>query len=277
MFGRWASPLVLTAQSLPAGPQTRVQSGVGTVTAAQPADEQSAPDISQLNPQLQQQWDHAANTHLGNIIVTPFSNRKVQWTCDQCPAVHPHVWLAPVYGRSYGKGCPFCTGRKVCRHNSLPTKAPGVAAQWHPTNNMSQPQNFVAFSHTKAHWLCPACNHTWSASIAHRVLGHGCPNCHVKSKAVKYKRQPSFAACKHPLLAEWDHRRNAEAGYFPERVTLGSNKQVFWLCTACPAGREHSYSAQPNARTRSHIPSGCPQCAGHKACKCNSLRRITLT
>ena len=146
------------------------------------------------------------------------------------------------------------------------------AAQWHPTKNKLKPEHATAFSNKAAHWLCPACNHTWSASIARRVVGRSCPNCHVKSNSVKYTKQPTFAACKHPLLAEWDYRRNAKAGHFPERITLSSNKQIFWLCPACPAGQEHSHSALPCTRTSCHIPSGCPYCAGHKACRCNSLR-----
>ena len=249
----------------------RAHSYGGPIAVAQPVTQQGTPDISQLSPQLKQQWDHAANAHLGNIVITRGTGRKVQWICDQCPDGYLHIWLATVHSRGQGNGCPYCTGRKVCKHNSLPTKAPGVAAQWHPTNNMTQPEDFTASCRTKAHWLCPACNHTWSAAIGHRVRGYGCPACNRKSGRRNSKRQPTFAACKHPLLAEWDHQRNAEAGHFPERITLGSNKQISWLCPACPAGQEHSYTAQPNVRTRSHRPSGCPQCAGRKACKCNSL------
>ena len=248
-----------------------MQSFAGAFAAAQPAEEQGTPDISQLSSQLQQQWDHDANAHLGTIVITRFSHRKVQWRCEHCPDGHPHVWLAMVRNRSEGKGCPFCSGRRVCKHNSLHTLAPAIAAQWHPTQNLSQPEEFTAHSRTKAHWLCPACNHIWPAAIFMRVRGHGCPICKGKSAKHNSKRQPTFAACNHPLLAEWDHRRNAEAGHFPDKITLGSNKQIFWLCPNCPAGQQHSYSAQPCMRTRRHRPSGCPQCAGHKACKCNSL------
>ncbi|KAL3147935.1 hypothetical protein ABBQ32_002639 [Trebouxia sp. C0010 RCD-2024] len=50
---------------------------------------QGGPDISNLDPALQQQWDHAANAHLGNIAMKPYSAKKVHWTCDQCPGATP--------------------------------------------------------------------------------------------------------------------------------------------------------------------------------------------
>ncbi|KAL3130404.1 hypothetical protein ABBQ38_008228 [Trebouxia sp. C0009 RCD-2024] len=85
--------------------------------------------------------------------------------------------------------------------------------------------------------------------------------------------QPTFAGCQHPLLAEWDHKRNALRGNHPEKIKLRSNKQIFWLCTKCPAGQEHSWFAQPFSRTSRSKP-GCPVCAGQAACKCNPLQAL---
>ena len=92
------------------------------------------PDISLLRA-LQRQWDHAANAHLGNIVIKPFSSRSVAWKCDACPDGHLHQWTAVVYGRTRGSGCPHCKGRKVCKHNCLRTVAPWAAAQWHYNAN----------------------------------------------------------------------------------------------------------------------------------------------
>ncbi|KAL3155490.1 hypothetical protein ABBQ38_011044 [Trebouxia sp. C0009 RCD-2024] len=92
--------------------------------------EQQGPNISLLAPALQKQWDHTANAGLGDIDIRPYSYRKVQWICDQCPDGHPHSWSATVASRTNGTGCPLCRGCKVCKHNSLAAKAPSVAAQW---------------------------------------------------------------------------------------------------------------------------------------------------
>ena len=72
------------------------------------------------------------------------------------------------------------------------------------------------------------------------------------------------------LLAQWDHKRNADHGHSPDKVRLKAHKHIFWLCNKCPAGQEHSWSTRPiycSGRSK----TGCPFCAGHRACRCNSL------
>ena len=239
--------------------------------------QQEGPDISRLNSALQQQWDHAANAHLGNIAITPGINKKVWWVCDQCPDGYLHSWEASVSNRSAGTGCPQCSGRKVCKHNCLATKAPWVAAQWDYTANDGTPDSTVAQSNQPVAWLCDACGHKWRAALGQRVSKNrrGCPRC-AKSKHII--KQPTFAECRDPqvitLLAEWDHERNAPQGNFPYNITLQSSKQIFWLCFRCPLGQEHSWSARPCDRSKPSRP-GCPVCAGHATCKCNSLQALS--
>ena len=231
--------------------------------------QQEGPDIRLLEPALQKQWDHAANAHLGNILITPHTNRKVSWTCDQCPDDHLHSWSAGVNSRSNGNGCPQCIGRKVCRHSSLATKAPWAAAQWDYEANDGTPDTVVSQSCQKLGWCCDVCSHKWTASPHHRVSkGTGCPEC---ARFKKWTRRPTFAS--HPLLAEWDHRRNAANDFFPANITLGSAKQIFWLCHKCPAGQLHSWSAPPYSRA-GRFKAGCPVCAGQVACRCNSLQAL---
>ncbi|KAL3140448.1 hypothetical protein ABBQ38_004707 [Trebouxia sp. C0009 RCD-2024] len=233
------------------------------------------PDISKLHPALQQQWDHAANAHLGNIVIKPHSAKKVRWTCDQCPDGHLHTWSARVSHRTRGDGCPQCGSRQVCKHNSLATKAPLVAAQWDYKANSGTPDDVVAQSNHKANWHCKLCGCKWEATPNARVSKKktGCPQCGDHARTKKRTTHPTFAECKHPLLAEWDFDRNAAQGHFPDKVRLRSSKKIFWLCTKCPAGQKHSWSAAPYHRTgRSH--AGCPFCAGMAACRCNSLQAL---
>ena len=238
------------------------------------AAQQGGPDISRLDPDLQKQWDHAANAHLGSAGITPHSRKKVGWTCDQCPDGHPHSWSATVSHRTNGTGCPQCRGRKVCKHNCLATKDPLVAAQWDHEKNEDTPDDVVAQSNQPAHWHCDACGHKWRAKICARVskTKSGCPQCAKTARTAKKVTQPTIA--EDPVfLAQWDHKRNAEQGHFPDKIRLKSHKQIFWLCNECPLGQQHSWSASPNSRTL-HSKSGCPVCAGHAACKCNSLQAL---
>lgn len=89
--------------------------------------QQSKADTSQLSPHLQRQWNHAKNAHLGSLLVAPRTQRRVWWSCDQCPDGHAHEWVTAVNNRTNGAGCPFCAGSKVCQHNSLVTEAPAMA------------------------------------------------------------------------------------------------------------------------------------------------------
>ncbi|KAL3153608.1 hypothetical protein ABBQ32_013214 [Trebouxia sp. C0010 RCD-2024] len=233
--------------------------------------QQEGRDISKLNSALQQQWDHKANAHLGNIIIKLNCPRKVWWTC---PDGHLHTWSAVVQNRTRGSGCPQCSSRQVCKHNSLATKAPLVAAQWDYQASDCTPDDVMAQSNHMANWHCKVCGCKWEATPNARVSKRkaGCPQCANDAKTKKLTH-PSFAECNHPLLAERDHKRNAAQGHFPDRVRLHSTKQIFWLCSKCPAGQEHSWSAVPHNRT-GRSKTGCPLCAGQAACACNSLQAL---
>ena len=84
-------------------------------------------------------------------------------------------------------------------------------------------------------------------------------------------KQPTFEAARHQLLREWDYERNAADGIHPNKTTLGSNKLVHWQCQQCPKGQLHRYQMPAYNRTGSHC-QGCPYCAGHQVCTCNSLQ-----
>ena len=35
------------------------------------------------------------------------------------------------------------------------------------------------------------------------------------------------------LLNEWNYERNNQLGLFPDKLTCGSNKSVWWKCSKC--------------------------------------------
>ncbi len=239
-------------------------------SVSQQAKQQQGPDISLLSRKLQQQWDHAKNAHLGNMLITPHTSQKVQWTCPDCPDGHPHQWEVSVVHRKRYEGCPFCLGRRVCQHNSVATKAPNVAASWDSTANDGTPHDFTANSSRRKQWHCHVCGHKWLARISSRVVGQtGCPECYNLKRAWPKVRLPTLAECNHPLLKDWDTEANAKEGLFPDKLTLGSNKRVHWLCRKCPLGLTHKYTSSVNSRALAG--KGCSICDGFSTCKCNSL------
>lgn len=230
------------------------------------------PNISALDPHLQQQWHPTANQHLVSIVISKFSRRKAWWACHDCPDGYLHEWEASMVARSRGSGCPQCSGHKLCKHSSLATKFPEVAPYWDVVKNGCTADQIHAQSNQMAYWKCPVCNHAWIDSPHRRVCAaSACAKCNLGHDRQPYTRHPTFAACQHHLLQEWDFKRNDAAGIFPSEVTLGSMTRVHWKCDKCPAGQQHLWVAKAAGRTgRKH--SGCPFCANKAVCKCNSLQ-----
>ena len=231
------------------------------------------PDISMLSPELQKQWHVDLNRHLGAVKVGPYSGTQAVWQCDKCPAGQPHIWTTTVKSRTHGTQCPFCNGNRVCLHNSLATIAPATARYWNYSKNDKPPEEVLAGCRYRAEWKCPACKHEWQARVDSRtskwLLMSGCPACSTRTPK---KSHPTCAEAMPPEMAEWDYERNDTEGIFSHKVTLGSCKQVHWICSRCPRGQPHRWTAMPAKRIGKG--TGCPVCDGKQACVCNSLASL---
>ncbi len=169
------------------------------------------PNISLLADELQKQWHDGLNMHLGDVLIKPGSDRKAWWSCDQCPDGFPHIWEATILNRTYGRGCPFCSGNAICQHNTLARKAPEVALFWDAKKNHPLSADDVTVSsNMKAHWKCSDCLYEWQAPVVVKARGNtGCPKCaKAHQRRAADQRHPTFAAAKHALLQQWDHDRN---------------------------------------------------------------------
>lgn len=133
-------------------------------------------------PDLVKQWHPTKNGKLTPDNVTPKSDKKVWWICEK-----GHEWQTAVKNRSKGAGCHYCSNQKVYAGNSLATKQPEVAKEWHPTKNGKlTPEKVTAGSNKKAWWLCKK-GHEWEAVIASRSSGAGCFYCHSQSSAMELR------------------------------------------------------------------------------------------
>jgi hypothetical protein len=186
-------------------------------------------DLATTHPELAAQadgWDPktlSANSH-----------KKQNWTCS-----HGHKWAAVVYSRTFGKGCPFCSGNSVLSgFNDLATTYPELAAQadgWDPRTTTSK-------SGKKVRWKCSE-SHTWYAIIGNRIKGVGCPICSGRDVLLNV----NDLATTHPELA-------AQAdGWDPKTLKAHSGKKVRWKC---PEG--HQWTAAVYSRASG---IGCPTCA----------------
>ena len=164
------------------------------------------------------EWHYVKNGSLRPEEVKLGSGKKVWWTCSK-----GHVWQTRIVDRKK-YGCPYCSGRFLCREKSLHFLKPEIAKDWHPTNNGKlTPRDVSLYSHKKAWWVCKN-GHSWEAVIYSRASGKGCPYC--SGKIVSKERS---LAAKNPRLArEWHPTKNGDLT--PYKVTAFSNKEVWWKC-----------------------------------------------
>jgi rubrerythrin len=133
-------------------------------------------------PDLARELHSTRNDGLDAETLAVFSTKKVWWLCRECA----HEWETTPANRSRGgTGCPACWRRrrgpvamKVPYERSLAAKDPDLAAELHPEHTAGvDPSRIGARSDQKLWWRCKICGHPWSARVADRSAGTGCPAC----------------------------------------------------------------------------------------------------
>ena len=106
------------------------------------------------------------------------SGKIVWWRCNK-----GHEWQARIADRNNGRGCPFCSGKKILKgFNDLQSVNPALAEEWnYKKNNSLSPTDVFPNSHKKVWWICQK-GHEWQAIIVNRNKGNGCPICARKSR-----------------------------------------------------------------------------------------------
>ena len=83
-------------------------------------------------PNLCEQIHPTKNGDFNPVNYTYGSGKKVWW---KCPEGDDHEWVTRIDDRARGRGCPFCSGRRVSVTNNLLVSDPKIANEWHPTKN----------------------------------------------------------------------------------------------------------------------------------------------
>ena len=204
-------------------------------------------DVGTTHPLIAKEWDLEYNS-IKPSDVTAGSHKKIQWKCRTCG----NKWEAPIYNRTSGHGCPYCSGRKATKRiNDLETANPHLAREWnYEKNNGLLPSEFTANSGKTVWWKCQE-GHEWQAKISNRNNGRGCPFCAGKKVLAGYNDLQT----QNPMLAkEWNYEKNN--GLVPCEVSPKSGKTVWWKCN-----KGHEWQARIDSRSTGN---GCPQCAKEK-------------
>ena len=105
-------------------------------------------DLKTLYPDIANQWCAELNGDNKPENYTAKSNKVFSWECDE-----GHIWEAPIFSRTRGKGCPYCANKIVDVSKSLKATHPYLAAEWHPTKNGDlTPEKVTAGSGKKVWW-----------------------------------------------------------------------------------------------------------------------------
>lgn len=130
---------------------------------------------------------------------------------------------------------------------------------WNKNNEIGlNPEKISMKSDKKPWWICKACSASWQTAVYIRSNGHGCPICSRKTASQKMKINQPYVATNYELMQEWDIEKNSSIGLYPDKITCGSSKKVWWLCKKCG----HSWCAIPRSRKDG---TGCPVCSRSKA------------
>lgn len=135
-------------------------------------------DLATLEPIIAAQWNFVRNAPLLPSEITVSSTRKVWWTCK-----NNHDWEATPGSRKRGRGCPYCTNKKIIfGYNDLATSHPKLINQWHPTkNDPLVPEDLTYGSIKSVWWICDY-GHEWKVSPNQRTsYNTDCPECCLPS------------------------------------------------------------------------------------------------
>ncbi len=208
-------------------------------------------DIKTMYPELAKEWNVEKNNGVLPENVIAGGTKKVWWHCSK-----GHEWQAALYSRISGRGCPYCSNKKLLSgYNDFATVYPEFVHEWnYEKNGELKPDSISCGSVTKIWWKCSK-GHEWYESPNQRRRSDGsfsqCIYCAGK-KAIP--GESDLATVRPDLIREWNYERNSVQ---PSEVKPFSAKKVWWRCSNC--GLE--WQAQVSNRSNG---SGCPICRKSK-------------
>lgn len=182
----WWRCSVDPSHSWPSTISNRARLGRGCPECAFPKSDLGERSLESRCPSIANEWHPTKNDPVLPKDVPYGSQKTYWWKCKR-----GHEWTATVTGRTAREGqCPFCSGKRVAPENSLKSKFPEIAGQWHPIKNGDlEPESVTARSGEKVWWICPLNPaHEWPAIIRNRTVQMtGCSTCGREKRSVRIK------------------------------------------------------------------------------------------
>lgn len=201
-------------------------------------------NLAVKHPDVAKRW--STKNPVSPLEVTPSSNKRAWWVCDE-----GHEYDATITKASNGRGCPYCSGRKVLiGYNDFATIYPDIAKELDDARNDGITGYDIASGSNVRLWFKCDNGHEAYSLVKKRVQSKGCPKCKTPVKRGALSEE-------HPDISkQWDTEKNGNLS--PEDVTSGSKKTVWWICD-----KGHSYDTSVVEKVRGGS-SMCPVCRGRR-------------
>jgi len=203
-----------------------------------------------IHPWITEEWDYDKNYPLRPENFTPQSNKRMDFICENGHQISLKIQDRVESGEN--KMCPDC----YLEENSVRSKFPKVAEEWHPDKNPDMtPEGTLSFSDKTVWWVCPR-GHDYERRIRERTQsGLGCTEniCEINNK-VNSSTGNSLSEYFPELAKEWHPKKNGIKT--PENTSYGERFLAWWICP-----KKHVYSKP--VRNRTINKRGCT----HEVCK----------
>ena len=220
-------------------------------------------------PDVSKYWDYNRNMDRPEDYV-PGSEKLKYWICSQCGESY-EAQIATRTRNGTNTLCGKCgkkKGGEVNRknalkggENSLASKYPQLAREWHPSlNGDLKPTDITAQYPKDVWWYCDECKQPWKRAPSVRVRGKGDNGCIYCSGRV-YCKGVNDLLTKYPeIAAAWHSTKNGDKK--PEDYRYHDDTKVYWQCPNC--GKEMF------TKIRLKVDSGTPLCKG---CRISEVKR----
>lgn len=139
--------------------------------------------------------------------------------------------------------------KKKVQANSLRTKHPDIADEFHSTKNGYHTAETITCGSTLLMWwICQKCGNEWKQGVSKRLrVGKNCYNCRKKEKDYNNSLGKN---CPH-LLKEWDYTKNIDIDPFV--ISQNSGYRAFWIC-------ENGHPHRMPIKIKKNDLRNCPDC-----------------
>ncbi|MDA8550826.1 zinc-ribbon domain-containing protein [Candidatus Poseidoniales archaeon] len=202
------------------------------------------------HPHLAEEFHPTKNGKMTPDNIIAGVHKKLHWICNTCS----NEWVSTGANRRHGgNGCSSCNLGRLHSdgRNSMRNTHPHLAEEFHPTKNADlTPDNLVAGTARKLHWICRTCSHEWENFGYGRAGGEGCAFCNAF--ALHSDGRNSMANTHPELVIELHPIKNGD--FDPNKVVAGTHNRLHWMCRTC----SNEWVSSGNERT--HQGSGCSSC-----------------